>query len=87
VISDIVSLQEYVLVLSSRWLTYLFERVVANMVVLLAPHGELRGEQYAIQALHVSNRFIRLAWLVPFSEVSSLTMFHGDGKNIPHGHL
>jgi hypothetical protein len=87
VISDIVSLQEYVLVISSRWLTYLFEQAVANSVVLLVPHGELRGEQYAIQALHVSNHFIRLAWLAPFSEASSLTMFHGDGKDIPHGRL
>jgi hypothetical protein len=87
VISDIVSLQEYVLVLSSRWLTYSFKQVVENTVVLLVPHGELRGEQYAIQALHVSNRFIRLAWLAPSSEVSLLTTFHGDGKDVPHGRL
>jgi hypothetical protein len=66
---------------------YLLTQVVESTLALLAPHGELRGEQYAIRALLVSNHFVSLAWSALFLGGSSLTTFRGDGNDIRYGCL
>ena len=65
VISDIVSLQEYVfLVLHRRAalrLIHSFAQVAASTVVSSVRHGELQGECYVISILQALNRLLPVA--------------------------